>query len=68
MEICEYFGISTRHFDRLRARGEIPPPDVRLGDTKMWSSEIVSRIGRVDPDRPSHRRDHGKARTAATKA
>jgi hypothetical protein len=55
MDICEHFGISTRHFDRLRRMGEIPAPDIRIGDTKLWSFEVVAGMFRDDPDRPSRR-------------
>jgi hypothetical protein len=55
MDICDYYGISTRHFDRLRLKGEIPAPDIRIGDTKLWSFEVVAGMFRDDPDRPSRR-------------
>jgi hypothetical protein len=62
MDICEHFGISTRHFDRLRAAGAIPPPDIHIGDTKLWSFEVVAGMFRDDPDRPSRRGGDMKAK------
>jgi hypothetical protein len=58
-EICGgIYPISTRTFDRLLAAGEIPPPDRKFGDTRLWSSESVEAMGRDNVDAPSRRRLH----------
>jgi predicted DNA-binding transcriptional regulator AlpA len=44
LEICEQWGVSTRTFDRLRAAGQIPPPDVKIGRLMLWSAETVARL------------------------
>jgi hypothetical protein len=49
LEICEYFNISTRTFDRMRADGKLPPPDHRIGQTNMWSFELVEAMFRIEP-------------------
>jgi hypothetical protein len=66
-EICELFGFSTRSFDRMLKTGEIPGPDRRFGDSRLWSSESVEAMGRDNLDAPSRRRLHLKpvARPAA---
>jgi hypothetical protein len=65
LEICEFFGFSSRTFDRLRAEGRIPAPTHIVGDTRYWDREVVEDLFRVDKDVPSKRRDHRKARGKA---
>src|SRR5215831_5941659 len=60
-QICGgIYPISTRTFDRMLAAGEIPPPDRRFGDTRMWSAESVEAMGRSNLDAPCRRRLHLK--------
>ena len=34
-EICAYLGVSERTFDRMRACGGFPPPDMRVGNGRL---------------------------------
>jgi hypothetical protein len=48
LEACRYWDISPRTWDRLRAAGIIPDPDIRIGSIKMWSHAVVSGLFRVE--------------------
>jgi predicted DNA-binding transcriptional regulator AlpA len=41
MDVCQYFGLETRTFDRLRSRGDFPPPRVFIGDHPHWPWSVI---------------------------
>ena len=44
-EIAHLLGISQRTIDRLRARGEFPPPTQRAGRCLLWAHRGYFRMG-----------------------
>jgi predicted DNA-binding transcriptional regulator AlpA len=44
-QLAARYGISTRTIDRMRKRGQFPPPDIQIGDrTFRWNDETVEKF------------------------
>jgi hypothetical protein len=59
LEICEHFRFCSRTFDRLRAEGVIPPPEIHVGSHKnkrpygLWSSDQIAQVEAAFRDNPA---------------
>lgn len=40
-DVCELLQVSRRNLTRLIAKGQIPPPDLRVGRAKRWTAETI---------------------------
>jgi predicted DNA-binding transcriptional regulator AlpA len=44
-QLAARYKISTRTIDRMRKRGQFPPPDIQIGDRMVrWNDETVEKF------------------------
>ncbi|MFQ5463784.1 MAG: helix-turn-helix transcriptional regulator [Phycisphaerae bacterium] len=54
-DVCELLQVSRRNLTRLIAKGQIPPPDLKLGRSNRWTpatlEDWIGNAGRVARER-----------------